>query len=319
MRLASKIIQFAQRLCRFARLRSLLVAVTLTSACDQVADVTRTPDVGAEIVRSAESQRLQNYYAGIQNRLRAQGLLRTDGGGPDVPFDAASLARDFERIALYDEYTIRGGRFVAQQTPSHLRRWQRPIRIGIIFGPLVSADQRAKDTVNVTNYARRLAGLTGLSIQVTNTNPNFHVLFVNRDAQKTIGSTLQGRIPDLSPIVINEIQNTPRNTFCVAYAFSDASDNNAYAAAIILIKAEHADLMRLSCIHEEMAQALGLANDSPEARPSIFNDDEEFALLTTHDEMLLKMLYDPRLQLGMTPESARPILPIVASDAVGGS
>ena len=32
---------------------------------------------------------------------------------------------------------------------------------------------------------------------------------------------------------------------------------------------------------------MGLANDSPEARPSIFNDDEEYALLTGHDEMLL--------------------------------
>jgi hypothetical protein len=74
--------------------------------------------------------------------------------------------------------------------------------------------------------------------------------------------------------------------------------------------------MRRSCIEEEMTQALGLANDDPAIRPSIFNDDEEFALLTKHDEILLKMLYDPRLRVGMTPERARPLLRAVAEDAL---
>ncbi len=40
----------------------------------------------------------------------------------------------------------------------------------------------------------------------------------------------------------------------------------------------------------EIAQGLGLPNDSPTARPTIFNDDEEFALLTRQDEMMLRML-----------------------------
>ena len=43
---------------------------------------------------------------------------------------------------------------------------------------------------------------------------------------------------------------------------------------------------------------MGLPNDSPEARPSLFNDDLEFALLTEHDAILLRMLYDPRLRPG---------------------
>ncbi len=33
-----------------------------------------------------------------------RGLLRTDGGGPDAPYDARILAQDFIRIALWDEY-----------------------------------------------------------------------------------------------------------------------------------------------------------------------------------------------------------------------
>ena len=67
-------------------------------------------------------------------------------------------------------------------------------------------------------------------------------------------------------------------------------------------------------VHEELAQAMGLPNDSPQARPSIFNDDDEFGLLTTHDEYLLRMLYDPRLTPGMTAAQAEPIVRQIASE-----
>ncbi|MEL7179999.1 MAG: DUF2927 domain-containing protein, partial [Pseudomonadota bacterium] len=52
----------------------------------------------------------------------------------------------------------------------------------------------------------------------------------------------------------------------------------------------------------------------PGARPSIFNDDDEFALLTTHDELLLRMLYDARLQTGMDPAIAAPIARQIARE-----
>ncbi|MFK7755227.1 MAG: DUF2927 domain-containing protein, partial [Sedimentitalea sp.] len=75
--------------------------------------------------------------------------------------------------------------------------------------------------------------------------------------------------------------------------------------------------VRLSCIHEEISQGLGLPNDSPAARPSIFNDDDEFALLTSHDEKLLSMLYDPRLSPGISADAARPIARQIALGLTG--
>lgn len=65
-------------------------------------------------------------------------------------------------------------------------------------------------------------------------------------------------------------------------------------------------------------RGLGLGNDSPQARPSIFNDDDEFALLTTHDEMLLKLLYDPRVKPGMDADEVRPIVAARAAELLGG-
>ena len=61
-----------------------------------------------------------------------------------------------------------------------------------------------------------------------------------------------------------------------------------------------------------------LTLDSPAARPSIFNDDEEFGLLTTHDELLLQMLYDPRLTPGMTAAEAAPIARVIAREYMEG-
>ena len=65
-------------------------------------------------------------------------------------------------------------------------------------------------------------------------------------------------------------------------------------------------MMQRACIEEELAQGLGLANDSPYARPSIFNDDDEFATLTSMDAVMLQILYNPRLLPGMTLDQARP-------------
>jgi hypothetical protein len=88
---------------------------------------------------------------------------------------------------------------------------------------------------------------------------------------------------------------------------------------VALVRAEHPERLRAACIHEELAQGMGLANDSPGARPSIFNDDEEFGLLTRHDELLLRMLYDERMRPGMMAEEAAPVAREIASELLAES
>lgn len=103
---------------------------------------------------------------------------------------------------------------------------------------------------------------------------------------------------------ISGVTDMAPSTYCIVYAQSDGK-SGVYTRAFAVIGAEHPDLLRLSCYHEEIAQALGLPNDSPRARPSIFNDDEEFALLTRQDEAVLRMLYNPAFRPGMSlPEGA---------------
>ena len=69
--------------------------------------------------------------------------------------------RDFERIALYDEYVDVDGRFVHAETPALLRRWDKPVRVAVMTGASTSPEDAARDRANVAAFTRRLAHLTG--------------------------------------------------------------------------------------------------------------------------------------------------------------
>ncbi|WP_298971897.1 DUF2927 domain-containing protein [uncultured Roseobacter sp.] len=263
---------------------------------------------------SEASAALRSYLVQVQAAQLNQGLLREDGGGPDTPFTADMLARNFERIVFFNEYAQalqgRGGE-------SPLRRWDTPVRVGIVFGQSVPPSQRASDGAAIRSYARRLGQISGHPIS-TFGNPNFIVIVASEDDRSDALDAAAARVPGITPESLNALRSLSRDTYCAVAAYAAGSDANTYTAAVAIIRAENPSLLRLSCIHEEMAQGLGLANDSRDARPSIFNDDDEFALLTKHDALLLKMLYDPRLEAGMSAAEAAPITRIIARELKSG-
>ncbi|AEM41525.1 DUF2927 domain-containing protein [Ketogulonicigenium vulgare] len=275
----------------------------------------RERPVQAEVVAlpSATSQALAQYYVRLQNDLRGRGLLRTDDGH-DAPFTDTVLARNFIRVALFDEYTDLGHRFAARASESHLRRWEQPIRMQTVFGATVPLEQRQTDRAEVTAYAARLAEISGLSITPNASDPNYLVIFAGEDDRSSFAPMLRQFIPGISDSAMLALMNPDRSTLCLVVAFGETGQSNTYTRAIALIRGEHPQLIRSACINEELAQGLGLANDDMMVRPSIFNDSEEFALLTTHDALLLKMLYDPRLRPGMTIDEATPIVNQIATE-----
>jgi Protein of unknown function (DUF2927) len=265
---------------------------------------------------TAKSASAMMYYARVQQTLLAQGLLRTDAGS-DVPFTDRMLAETFMRVALFDEYRRSDQGFVREETASRLRRWEVPVRVGLRFGASVAPDRQATDRARISSFVARLSAITGHPMVMSDTNPNFLIQIVSEDERQALGPEIRARLPNLSPGDVAGITNMPRTTYCLVYALSEGS-TGAYTRAFAVIRAEHPDLLRLSCLHEELAQGLGLPNDSPRARPSIFNDDEEFALLTDHDELLLRMLYSRDLRPGMTPDEAWPIVESLARRLLGG-
>lgn len=290
--------------------------VLLLSACDQM-DVFRAgpapapsePAVVDEV--SPASREIAAYYTRVERGHRTRGLLRIDGGGPDVPYDADRLARTFTATAFAREFTDVGDDLVRRESESILHRWSGPVRIEPIFGASVPDMQRADDSAAIRRFADRLGRVTRHPVSFTQRGGNFRVLVLSEDERRVSGPTLRRLIPGIRDREIEVIENLDRASYCVVVA-SDPRDDGVLTRAVAVIRAELPPLLRLSCIHEEIAQGLGLANDSEGARPSIFNDDDEFGRLTAMDELMLQMLYDIRLRPGMDADTAAPTVRQIA-------
>lgn len=310
-----------------SRWRTALVAMvsSLTvAACDLLVPVEpvltpqarpSTLSVGVPQATSEESAKLRQYLREVQSSQLTQGLLRQDGGGTDTPYTPDRLAANFEKIAFFNEY---GTPNTPVGVSGGLRRWSKPIRMRLVFGPSVPPSQKAQDRKDVAQYIARLSRVTGHPISLVEAGANFQVFFVSEDDRAATIDRVAPRLPGVNRTNLTPVRNLQDDVYCAVAAYATGRDPSTYTAAVAVIRAENPDLLRLSCIHEELAQGMGLANDSPNVRPSIFNDDDEFALLTTHDEYLLTMLYDPRLRPGMTLPQARPITRILARELLLG-
>ena len=191
------------------------------------------------------------------------------------------------------------------------------MRLQLEFGASVPLAERARDRATVADVATRLARATGHPVGLTGGGGNFLVLVLSEEERAAIGPRLQELLPGLPASDVAAIRDLAPQNFCTVFAYS--RDGAAtYAEAVAVIRSELPDRLRRSCFHEELAQGMGLPNDSPTARPSIFSDTDEFGRLTPHDELLLRMLYDPRLRVGMTVEEARPVAQEIARELVGG-
>ncbi|MEM9196316.1 MAG: DUF2927 domain-containing protein [Pseudomonadota bacterium] len=264
------------------------------------------------------------YYARLETDLRAAGFMRTDRAPQDARFSNADLAQNFERIALYSEYDRAEDRFVRRRTPSVLSKWTDPVRIRFIFGNSVTASQRRQDRRDVSTLSTRLSSLTGLGIsmvteQTPAPNANFVLIFADRAERAEIAQDIRIANPQADPAFIASLRDSTPQEICYVNTFRDPDHPGRIVFAVAVIKSETRGLMRLSCLHEEISQAFGLGNDDMRVRPSIFNDDEEFALLTEHDEYLLRVLYHPALSPGMSQSEVRARLPgILAELRPGG-
>ena len=252
-------------------------------------------------------------YAAYEVALRATGKLRTETAPEGAPYSAADLVRNFKRVALHHEAdaTEPGGEGNWNQNP--IIRWHGPLKYGL-FGDAATPDDRAE----VTRLMARIAALTGLEVTEDESEANFLILITGPDDREGVSADLAQFSPALAETF--DFWRRSPEVICVANNLFSGADGNLLAAGLVVIGSETTGILRQACLHEEIVQALGLANDHPEVRPSIFNDDGEFALLTEHDEHLLRILYDDRLKPGMTAEEAIPIVrQIVAGIPLDGS
>lgn len=242
-------------------------------------------------------------YDAVERYLVDRGGLREETAPPDAPFDNAALARDFERIALRYEADVNLPGGEDNDAVGRLRRWVDAIRWRIA-GEAATADDRTE----IAALFRRIAAVTGHDVaEADDPDPgNFLVLITTPEERPAAARSLRALSPPLADTF--DVWRDSTNVVCAGVLASGAPGSSSIAVAFVFIGAEVRGRLRRACIHEEIAQAMGLPNDHPDARPSIFNDDQEFALLTEHDEWLLRILYDPLLRPGMTAAEVEPVV-----------
>ncbi|MGB0506965.1 MAG: DUF2927 domain-containing protein [Pikeienuella sp.] len=249
----------------------------------------------------------QGGFAAAEEDLVEHNKLRTEIAPADAPFDAETLARNFERIALNTEFSSADGQVIKQSRSVRLARWTKPILLRV-------------EGANDADYAElgllipRLEAATGLPIRLTGARSDITIYFMNAEHRRALQIALKRKGKTKTRPLLTAWSG--RSAFPCIGEFFAGVDSSEIKKAEVYIKDELSPLLRRMCLNEELTQTLGLRNDHDDVRPSIFNDDQEFALLTTHDEALLRMLYDPALQPGMTAEQVRPHLAAVAAQAV---
>ncbi|MDM7457972.1 MAG: DUF2927 domain-containing protein [Paracoccus sp. (in: a-proteobacteria)] len=272
--------------------------------------------IRASAQASSASQTQRDFYARAEQRLLAEGRLRRDRAPADIRIDPETLAGNFVQIALRDEYTRRDGALVPETRLAPLRRWQAPVRLQPEFGASTDLAQQRAWRAEIAQFADRLTAASGHPVRLAADQGNFIILVVTEDERREIGPRLDQLVPGIPPEDVAILRALPPAISCTVFAYSEAG-SPVYSRAVAVIRAELPRLLRSSCIEEELAQGMGLANDSPTARPSVFNDDEEFARVTRHDELLLRILYDSRLRPGMTEVEALPIVRQIAKELIG--
>ena len=270
------------------RLRSIPARLTVMALVTGLAAC--APDPGAI---------WQNY----QESLLRGGFLRTERDPREITYNNADIARSFRRIMFFDEFALENDSYRPGLTMRALEK-----RSGPVAYALSGKGVTARDRGHLAEIAARIAKLTGLDIHPArdaNTPTAAHIFIANRKERQDFADILAER-GAASPLVA-ELRNDLNGNVCIAVPFQPRSGRGA-AHYLIFIPDELQGVLRRACIEEEFAQAFGPAADFAGARPSIFNDNQEFALFTEFDSWMFRVLYDQRLKAGMLESEAMPIV-----------
>ena len=81
--------------------------------------------------------------------------------------------------------------------------------------------------------------------------------------------------------------------------------------AEVILPVDAGDFTLYDCAYEELLQVLGVVNDDKSVPWTMFNDDVQMGFFDVYDQHLVNILYDPRVQPGMTRTDVDRLMPEV--------
>jgi hypothetical protein len=205
-------------------------------------------------------------------------------------FTDAEITEGFFKIAFGAEFHDGG-------STDRIRKYDGPIRIIVANR---GKPDRQRDVVTVVNDIR--AHVRHLDLELADDTRNANVLVTlvrDRDLMATIRS-MYGRKQ------AKQIQRL-LNPQCLSSFRKDGEFRIQHSDAILAV--DVGDFKFYDCAYEELLQALGPINDDRSVPWTMFNDDVQMGFFDVYDQYLLDILYDPRIQAGMTRDQVRALLP----------
>lgn len=191
-----------------------------------------------------------------------------------------------------------------------MTRWDKPITIAYV-GEITERQRKELD-----NHLAELAHLSGRDFVHVAPDQADVVAFLAPDAFERVLDTYRDdyrrffRSDDAMEDVTREMAG---ETLCFGRIITKTR-SGSLEQAMVVIPTEIDRFLVRSCIIEELTQVMGPVNDSDDIKPSIFNDSSGNLLLSDHDRLIIRVLYDDRLQAGMTWDQAEPIVRQIVAD-----
>jgi hypothetical protein len=210
----------------------------------------------------------------------------------DVSFTTAEILFGFEKTVFGLEYRNWGWR------PYLVKKFTGPVRFYIH-----NLSHRNR-TGTVRRFVREIdRRVSGLSAKVVNrpADANFEIFVVDRN--------------QYIPVVRTDVYKNPKAKVpgrCLVRVISGRKGIKHSSAVIV---SDEGEFLFRRCLVEEVLQGLGPMNDNEKLVHSVFNDSSRHSRFTVFDQIILNMLYDPRIKPGMSLKQTQDFLPLVARDA----
>jgi hypothetical protein len=218
-----------------------------------------------------------------------------DGAPPQYTrFSTAELMRGFLVLTFGSDLRI-GAR------PRGIRRFDHPIRVAVIASG--SVDRTAAMQRVLDEYAAKVPNLQ-LSITAGTAPADIELRLID---EKNFKSALQAAFG----VELTKTFVARTDPQCMT---SVKSSGGGIVRAVSFIIVDKGDDVFLDCAYHELLHAFGLSNHDQSNPWTTLNQKRMVGYLTVYDRALLTLLYDPRIQPGMTAKQARALLPRLIQD-----
>jgi len=222
---------------------------------------------------------------------------------PEIASRRAAERTDFTNDEIKDGFfkIAFGAELQLDKPAGRVRKFDEPVRI---FVETASGPDRRSEIANVVADIR--ARINHLDIAITNDRraANFVVRLVS---DRKLNSTIRALYGNDKARQIQKALNPQ----CLSGIGKD--ERFRIRRAEVILPVDAGDFTFYDCAYEEMLQALGAINDDASVPWTMFNDDVQMGFFDVYDQYLLNILYDPRINAGMTKDEVDAILPEILS------